>query len=624
MRRAPEILRDSVGVYVVGMHRSGTSVATRLLNLCGVPTCVSGDLLNGVKGNIKGLWESATLVRFNDALLHALGAAWWCPPRPTAWMDHPSIACHADLGRSVFASVHPTSQWVWKDPRTCVTLPYWLRSLDARPVVVLMVRNPLDISKSLKRRDKFGEPLSVALWERYFQHALPHMRHLPVLVTRYDDVLHDPVKWCRSTAAFLTAQGVALDPRWDPDLVRQFVDPSLRHHECRDPLNDQSPLSASQKRLYELLLTLSGSHERLDMPRLPIETPQTDRLFAQLRSAHRVWAPTSNPFQPFERLSGAAPMRARPAVARPPVSIVVISRNEGTVLRRTVSRLINTAPREAEIIVVDDASTDGSADFLAASMPRVCLRRSVQPLGVSGARNLGAIEARGTAIVFSDAHVQPAPGWFEPLAHALARPGVGAVGPTVTSVGPRRVAVRGLTFVDDALNVQWLRRYSREPYPIPLMPGCFMAVRRDVFHTVGGFDAGMAGYGSEDLELCVRLWRLGFECLAVPASEVKHRFRTHTRSQINWESFLLNLLRLGLVHLSAAHVTRFVDTLRGHASFERAMARVLVTDTLRRRTEFQSASLFDDSWFLRRFGVRIFNGAGSASGNGRSRTGVEQ
>src|ERR1700693_2046654 len=70
----------SVGVYVLGMHRSGTSATTRVLNLMGLPVCQGGDLVQQVKGNPKGHWESATLVRFNDAILRSWGAAWWCPP----------------------------------------------------------------------------------------------------------------------------------------------------------------------------------------------------------------------------------------------------------------------------------------------------------------------------------------------------------------------------------------------------------------------------------------------------------------------------------------------------------------------------------------------------------------
>ena len=56
------------GVFVVGMHRSGTSAAARLVNLLGIPTCVEEDLLLKTEDNPRGYWESATLTGLNDRL----------------------------------------------------------------------------------------------------------------------------------------------------------------------------------------------------------------------------------------------------------------------------------------------------------------------------------------------------------------------------------------------------------------------------------------------------------------------------------------------------------------------------------------------------------------------------
>ena len=72
------------GVFVVGMHRSGTSAAARLVNLLGIPTCVEEDLLLTTADNPRGYWESATLTGLNDRLLDALGCDWTCPVELTA------------------------------------------------------------------------------------------------------------------------------------------------------------------------------------------------------------------------------------------------------------------------------------------------------------------------------------------------------------------------------------------------------------------------------------------------------------------------------------------------------------------------------------------------------------
>src|SRR4051794_39442369 len=119
------------GFFVLGMHRSGTSAASRLISLLGVPLCRERDLIADRRGNATGHWESTTLVRFNDRLLDEMGYAWWCPPpadRPDA-----SLALTTTTfarARASFETQHPTPEWTCKDPRMCLTLPFWLGALD--------------------------------------------------------------------------------------------------------------------------------------------------------------------------------------------------------------------------------------------------------------------------------------------------------------------------------------------------------------------------------------------------------------------------------------------------------------------------------------------------------------
>ena len=88
------------------------------------------------------------------------------------------------------------------------------------------------------------------------------------------------------------------------------------------------------------------------------------------------------------------------------LSVIVISRNEGKELRRTVENLDDTLPEGGEIVVVDDGSTDGSADLLVQRRGRVKLHRK-RSLGVARARNFGARHARGIKLVFADSQGKP-------------------------------------------------------------------------------------------------------------------------------------------------------------------------------------------------------------------------
>ena len=63
----------------MGMHRSGTSAATRLVNMLGPATCAPGDMVRG-PWNPSGHFESRTLMHLNNALLTQMGRSWWYPP----------------------------------------------------------------------------------------------------------------------------------------------------------------------------------------------------------------------------------------------------------------------------------------------------------------------------------------------------------------------------------------------------------------------------------------------------------------------------------------------------------------------------------------------------------------
>lgn len=96
------------------------------------------------------------------------------------------------------------------------------------------------------------------------------------------------------------------------------------------------------------------------------------------------------------------------------ISVVVISRNEGNELKRTVENFDDTLPPGGEIIVIDDGSTDGSASTVAKRRGRIKLHR-VDGYGVARARNFGARQARGDVIVYADAHLRLEPYWWRPM-----------------------------------------------------------------------------------------------------------------------------------------------------------------------------------------------------------------
>jgi glycosyltransferase involved in cell wall biosynthesis len=310
--------------------------------------------------------------------------------------------------------------------------------------------------------------------------------------------------------------------------------------------------------------------------------------------------------------------KASEARHRTLVSVVLPACNEHPKLRRTLEQFRATLPPGSEIVVVDNGSTDGSADFLAGPdvvppsedpQPVECgdgqdgvairLLRYPRPLGVAGARNRGLDHARGEVVVFSDAHNDVPPGWWPPLVAALNRSGVGIVGPGIGIMGMEGVPNScGQRIVDATLRVEWLPERQLDPYPVPTLGGGCMALRREVLDVTGGFDDGMPQWGSEDLEICVRLWLLGYEVWVVPEVEIPHYFRDRGPYEVKSVNVLHNVMRTAILHFNQERVAYVLHALMQHQNYARALALCSESDVWRRRDELRARRAHDDDWFF--------------------------
>lgn len=279
--------RVDAGVFVLGMHRSGTSAVTRLISLLGLHTPPDEDLVQPTAKNPKGYWESESLVAFNERLLSAVDCDIGSPVVLLPGWEHDSRldSFRGDAPRVVHA-VFPRAPWVWKDPRHCLTFAFWRSALTVDPVVVLVNRNPLEITASaLALRKEQGKIYALALWERYLRQALTQITGLPVLVTDYADVLSAPLGWSEQAHAFLAGAGVPAGAPRNPEVL-EFIDTQLRHTEfSRTDFLEDGDVSDPQRRLFEALEELGGRHDTFSAPLLPDETPTTEALLTERRRA---------------------------------------------------------------------------------------------------------------------------------------------------------------------------------------------------------------------------------------------------------------------------------------------------------------------------------------------------
>ena len=209
------------------------------------------------------------------------------------------------------------------------------------------------------------------------------------------------------------------------------------------------------------------------------------------------------------------------------VSVIIVNWNAGHALDACLASLATGGVSEAEVIVVDNASSDGSGHAVGARHPRVRLIETGANLGFAAGANRGAETASGDVLVFLNPDARVVPGALATLLGALAdTPGAGIAGGGLRGEGGEwqpaaaRFGPLAHLLLDTTLGRLGARR-QRTPRRVDWVYGTFMAVRRELFHQLGGFDARYFLYG-EDLDLCYRAARLGASTIHVPAACAVH------------------------------------------------------------------------------------------------------
>jgi hypothetical protein len=111
----------------------------------------------------------------------------------------------------------------------------------------------------------------------------------------------------------------------------------------------------------------------------------------------------------------------------------------------------------------------------------------------------------------------------------------------------------------------------------------------------------MQVYGSEDLELCLRIWLLGRRVVLVPSSVCSHLFRSKHPYEVPGTAYLVNMMRTALAHFSEERLQRCLDAWKDSPDYDAAFAQVQDSDIWERRRHLFAVRTRDDDWFFRRF-----------------------
>jgi hypothetical protein len=305
-------------VYVIGMHRSGTSATTGLLYHLGLGAPREADLAVPAR-KYERLWESRSLNKFDGRLLGHLGGTWMAPPRlsPEWWNDTTLDPLRAEAS-TVFAETFGQRPIAWKDPRLSIILPFWNSILDPPFASVLVYRDPFEVARSLHTRDHLRMTHGLALWERYLRSAATNLAGIPTLVMSYASLLEFPESRCDDLVQFLEEVGVATD-RSARSYAIASLDETLHRERGQGP--GERVASESTLELFEAFESLQGAHYPWSEPDLGIapmwveDTLETSLELATARSRYNTLMSSRSvrTVRKLGRISGLLSVRSRGA-----------------------------------------------------------------------------------------------------------------------------------------------------------------------------------------------------------------------------------------------------------------------------------------------------------------------
>lgn len=217
----------------------------------------------------------------------------------------------------------------------------------------------------------------------------------------------------------------------------------------------------------------------------------------------------------------------------PTLSIIIVNWNTRELLLKCIRSIIDDCRGiTTEIIISDNASTDGSADAVRRDFPDIKVINNSVNLGFAGGNNVGIKESRGAYICLVNSDVEIISGCFSGLLRYMkSNPLVGIAGPK--AVYPDKqvqiTARKEVGWLNSILQMLWfdklfpsLTRYSQNIIEeVDILSGCFWMIKREALVEIGLLDENFFFYG-EDRDYCKRMWLAGWKVIYNPEYLIIH------------------------------------------------------------------------------------------------------
>jgi hypothetical protein len=280
-----------MGVFVVGMHRSGTSALAGALEALGFEAGPADDLMPADIGNPQGYFELRSVASLDDEILMHYGGSWDCPPiLPEGWELDAAAAVFTGRARTLLTEVYASQHFVMKDPRASLLLPLWRRATEDRDCAVVIIREPLEVAASLTRRNGLPTLTGLALWAAYNRSLLAGLKGQRVHVCTYADLIANPTVTLQNVVESLRSWG-EIDVDVDVTKAAGTIQPDLRRNAVSEGNQAPGIPPSEATALMQFIVDLGGRHDHFNGDAVPgpgwWEEPLLDERRTTLRWA---WA----------------------------------------------------------------------------------------------------------------------------------------------------------------------------------------------------------------------------------------------------------------------------------------------------------------------------------------------
>lgn len=231
---------------------------------------LGAETLSPAEDNPKGYFENREIVALNNRLLKELHSRWDVLgfSHPCDWKS-PEIQRFSDEALQILTGFDERSTlWAIKDPRICMTLPFWQgvfkRAQVGQVYYLHMIRHPLEVARSQQKRHHLNPDLHVfgkderyfvLLWHEYHRHAIEALDSDRNMIVAYDELLRHPAETLFEVARFTD---VKAEPQQVSSFAETFIEAGLHHHSASEgETSTRHPGVAYVERTYLALRNLA-------------------------------------------------------------------------------------------------------------------------------------------------------------------------------------------------------------------------------------------------------------------------------------------------------------------------------------------------------------------------------